>query len=434
MKSKHSKNDLMHCEVFNFRKIETAFLKRCRQFGYREIKTSTIEHQYIFTAKNVLSPTSIDRMIDFFDKAEGWGGEPVVLRPDSAPCVVRLYNECLREHPGELKQKYCYVENQFMLTDDKEAISERWQCGVESIGLKDPQSDKEAVQADVEVIYMANDIIQEIMEKDISLYLSYPSIINDMISIIAPATGKELKEAIKKNDPDHISILLEKAKEGEKLLNFLAMQGESAEYLITLKDMLQGSEYAEVISKLECFITICRLLDSLECSYVIDFSLLGELDYYTGIRFQISAEGIKNRKNIFCAGGRYDNLIGDMYENIYDEKLDNRLTDNASIPATGFAFYMKNILQYLTCKDTGKEVKIYMEEITKDNITTSQKLCEKLFSLGFLPQIIFCKVESKTENISAVIEVSRNHKEGYGIQYSREKEADFAAMIGKLDE
>ena len=109
MKNKHSKNDLSILDVNRLRQIEKIFLTMCNYFGYNEIKTSTIEHQYIFTAKNVFSTENIERMIDFFDKAEGWGGEPVVLRPDSSPCVIRSYNQSIRNNSESVKQKLCYV-------------------------------------------------------------------------------------------------------------------------------------------------------------------------------------------------------------------------------------------------------------------------------------------------------------------------------------
>ena len=424
MKNKHSKNDLSILDVNRLRQIEKFFLTMCNYFGYNEIKTSTIEHQYIFTAKNVFSTENIERMIDFFDKAEGWGGEPVVLRPDSSPCVIRSYNQSIRNNSESVKQKFCYVENQFMLTDNKEAISERWQCGVENIGLQNPASDKEVLSSDIEVIYMANDIIQAIMPGKTCLVLSYPSIIRSMIENIAPEIEDDLKKEINNKNFNQIK-LIDNVKDREKLLNLLSLQGESVEYLITLKDTLY--EYTEVFPKFENFINICKLLDNLEYSYLIDFSLLGDLDYYTGIRFQINLTNSGSKKDILCAGGRYDNLIGNMYENMFDEKL-----SSVSIPATGFALYIKNILNSLPEKSIrNQNVKIYIKNISKTNIKTAQKLCAKLSQLGFAPQITCCPVEDELEDIAMVLEVD---KHDYSIKYSQNNKDIFVKMIGGFND
>lgn len=423
MESRHSRNDLPVNDVFIFRKIEDIFRNRCRQFGYDEIKTSTIEHQYIFTAKEVLSAKEIERMIDFFDKAEGWGGEPVVLRPDSSPCVARLYNQYLHKHKKAPRKKYCYVENQFVLSDSKDAISERWQCGVEHIGLMDAESETETVYADMESIYLAYDILQEIVPGNFFLYLSYPSIIREMINLLFAENEQqarsEIQDSIKTNNTDKVKEILASKPDGEKLLNLLTLQGESVEYLIALKDTLQGYKYRKILQAFENFIAICQLLDNLECDYLIDFSLLGELDYYTGIRFQIYTSDKKSKKNILCSGGRYDNLISNMYENVYDQKLEVASNESATVPATGFALYLKNIIACLSGSLAEKQItQINVKNISGPNLRTAKRLCSDLSRLGFMPRITFGA--AKEENVVIFVEVDeKQYETGFKIKESQ---------------
>lgn len=397
---KSSRNDLSINEIACFRKLEKAFLSRCGQFGYNEIKTSTIESLYIFTAKGVLSDAKLKRIYSFIDW-DGWSGERVALRPDSSPCVARFYNENLRNK--NIKQKLCYVENHFEWGDSGDEISERWQCGIENIGSKEPESD-------IEAVYIACDIIKEIGFENFYLYLSYPFIIKEMISVIAPNNKKEIITALK-NNPADIQTTLSKFQDGEKLLNLLTLKGKSVNCLINLKHSLQDVKYKKVYTAFENLICICKLLDDLKCSYIIDFSFLGNLEYYTGMSFQIlSTSARKNNRNVLCSGGRYDNLIGNM----------GNLPE--SVPATGFALYVRNILN-LSCNsmDEIQNIRICIENITKHNVKIGQSLCGKLLRFGFKAQIIFNSIKTeKYDNFDLIISVdSENLKDGYKILHSR---------------
>lgn len=430
MDSKHALNDLSVAQVRNLRRIEDTFRRHCRQFGYDEIKTATIQHQYIFTAREVLSPAEKERMIDFFDKAEGWGGEPVVLRPDSSPCVARSYNERLHRGDARTRRKFCYVENQFVLTDSKEAISERWQCGVENIGQDDAA---EAVHGDIEVIFMAYDIVRELLGKNFCLHLSYPAIIKEMVKALLPGQVEELLTAIRNKETQDLKELLGAAPGGEKLLNLLALHGESVEYLASLKDTLNGIGPEQILEDFENFIRICTLLDRLGCSYLIDFSLLGQTDYYTGVRFQMTpGPGSTSGREILAVGGRYDNLIGAMYENIYDSRLS--LSETGSIPATGFALYVKNICRELseTASHPEQAVLIYLAEISAEDIALGQELWQKLSGLGFAARIILGPPTGDLSQAAMVLEVDRKrHEDRFHILHSRKIDKSvFLKMIG----
>ncbi len=409
MKTKSSRNDLTHEDILRFRKLETAFLSRCKHFGYKEIKTSTVEPLYIFTSLGALRDDKLNRIYSFIDW-DGWSGERVALKPDSTTCVARYYGDHLRtENP---RRKLCYVENHFEWADDWDKISERWQCGVENIGSSDPE-------ADIEVIYMALDILNKVDLRERCLFLSYPSIIRQMVrglGLYGPRQ-KELLEAIAKREDFRrmIQSMSVDPEKGRELNAFLQASGEisnhSVSYLDNLKHSLTKETYQQIAPALENFISICKRLDSLECKYVIDFSLLGDLEYYTGIKFQFrSTPSLKTRKNILCSGGRYDNLIGTMWE--LDEP----------VPAVGFALFARNMFPSIPAAvDRLQNICVYIGNIAKGNVEKGQYLCDKLSELGFCAQISFAEVKKEDyDNYGLVIEVDLEaYDDGYHVLSSQ---------------
>jgi histidyl-tRNA synthetase len=392
MDNKSSRNDLTIEQVMSFRRLENAFLTRCHHFGYNEIRTATIQPLYIFTALKALSDAKLKRIYSFIDW-NGWSGERVALKPDSTTCAARFYGEHLRsENP---RRRLCYVENHFEWADSWDEISERWQCGVESIGSKKPESD-------VEVIYMACDILREIGFKKYYLYLSYPS--------ISQRIGKE---------PSLINAI---EKRSEKY---------SANYLVNLKNNFPSSIYENVRPDFENFILICRLLDALEFEYVIDFSPLGDLEYYTGIQFQMFPTLRKSPREMLCSGGRYDNFIKDMWD----------LSE--PVPAVGFALYVRNILKHPAIGDHTKapmgdlqNICIYISNITGRNVRKGQMFCERFSRIGAVPQITFSAVEEERyEDFGLVIEVDHDRfDEGFQVLYSREIDKPLLmSLFGELN-
>jgi histidyl-tRNA synthetase len=400
MKNKYSGNDLSVEDVAGFRKLEKVFLNRCSQFGYQEIKTSTIEPLHIFAGKGVLSHTKLRRIYSFIDW-DGWTGERVALRPDSSICVARFYNEHLADKKA--REKLCYVENHFEYADSGDSISERWQCGVENIGESTPESD-------LEVIYMAYDILREINLKDFFLHLSYPHIVKEMINILDPDEKYKLEAAIKK-DMELAKKILNSVSGGKDLVNLLTLCGESAKYLKNLKATLKQEKFQSIIPLIDNFISVCMLLDDLECPYRIDFSFSGNLEYYTGISFQILATALrKSNRDILCSGGRYDNLI--------------KKTEKMSHPirTTGFAFYVRNILKNYSVysRERTQNICIYIGKVTKNNVKTGQILCNRFAKLGFKAKITFTRPEqAEYEQYGLVIHVDKEKfDDEYKILYS----------------
>jgi len=413
MENKYSRNDLSIGELVRFRTLERAFLNRCSQFGYHEIKTATIEPLHLFTAPGVLSDAKLRRIYSFIDW-DGWSGERVSLRPDSSTCVVRFYNEHLRARG--IRQKLCYVENHFEWADSGDAISERWQCGVENIGEPTPE-------ADIEVIYMAYDILRDIWPRPFFLTLSCPAVVKEMVRVLTDRRSDTLTAAIKDGSAE---VALAELPGGEVLANLLGVRGESAVCLKNLRPLLCNEKFISVLPVLDNFVAVCDLLDGIDCRYVVDFSSLLDLEYYTGVSFQIlSTETPKSRRDVLCSGGRYDSLIGNLEG------------EETSTPATGFALYVRNILAHLPeLREKTRNIMIYIESLTRSNVTTGQTLCNRLAELGFSVQISFAPpAEAAYEGFGLVIQVDREKfSDGYKILYSQKIDKPLlTSLFGELN-
>jgi histidyl-tRNA synthetase len=408
-------NDLAIQEIEYFRTIESVFMKRCRQFGYNEIKTGTVQPLHIYTALGTLSPNRLRRMYSFLDW-DGWSGERVVLKPDSSPSVVRFYAKNL--YDIQLKQKLCYVENHFEWSDTGENISERWQCGIENIG--DP-----SVTSDIETIFMAQDILEELGFDNRHIFLSYPLIIQHIVQTLIFSKDQQIQllDEIKKQRLDHVKSMLAGVDKGSVLLKLLEIKGNSANYLKNIFQLLNGPEFKSITDDMERLLAVCEQLDRINCAYTLDFSLIGNLNYYTGIQFQIFSEPKrKSNAEILCAGGRYDQLALEMFRLL--NKQDDTIVQDC-IPSIGFALYAKNIIKQLSGKNQEQSVKphiaIYINKLASESIKIGQLLSDILDDMQFTASLTFTKIEQDNyAQYGAVIEVDHERFDG-GYQFLHEQ-------------
>jgi ATP phosphoribosyltransferase regulatory subunit len=283
---------------------------------------------------------------------------------------------------------------------------------VENIGSAD-------AEADVEIIYMALDIIKRVELKEHYLYISYPSIIRRMVAglgLYGPRQ-KELLDAVRRGGDvsETVESMAAEPEKGRELNAFLRPPEDvseySANYLENLKHSLTRETYEQIGPDLENFISICRRLDSLECRYIVDFSLLGDLEYYTGVKFQfLSAPFRRSKKDILCSGGRYDKLISTMWE------LEEQ------IPAVGFALFARNMFPSIPAVlDKLQNICIYIRNITRGNVEKGQRLCDQLSELGFCARISFAGVKPEQyDDFGLVIEVDLEaYDDGYQVLSSQ---------------
>ena len=311
--------DLLPADMLKFRRIEDAFRTCCLKWGYQEVRTPTLEYLHLFTAMGTLTPSMLGKVYSFLDW-NGWSGERVVLRPDGTIPVVRLYINNLSEQ--EIARLF-YMTNIFAFEETGREKRERWQCGAEFLGGA-------KFTADVEIILLAKEVMRKLGFADIELQLSHAGLIKTLIKELKLSSGEEAKVVSRILDGDWQALTEAKSINPELkrfLSQLLSLKGKSGGFLQNVKALSrQASPNLE--SSLDDFINIATLLDSLSCSYEIDITATRNFEYYTGVCFQLLANGEK-----IGGGGRYNDLVP--------------LMSGRDMPACGFGLYVDPIMKLL---------------------------------------------------------------------------------------
>lgn len=312
--------DLSPEEMIRFRFVEKAFRDCCLQWGYEEVRTPTLEYLHLFTSTGTLTPGMLGKVYSFLDW-DGWSGERVVLRPDGTIPVARLYIDSMKDR--ELA-KLSYVTNIFIFEETGKESRERWQGGVELIGVSSPL-------ADIELMILALGALKKIGLENIVLKLSHGGLIKGLLHELGLNPGEEAKVFDQILDGD--AAVLATIKSGkpeldEALSLLLSLKGKSSEFLKNSRQQLVRS-LPHLEPALDDFISIAALLDDLGYNYQIDLASGRGFEYYTGVIFQLFAGGEK-----IGGGGRYDALVP--------------LMGGKDVPASGFALYFDHLMNMIT--------------------------------------------------------------------------------------
>ncbi len=308
--------DLSPREMIRFRLIEEAFRECCLKWGYEEVRTPTLEYLHLFTSTGTLTHSMLGKVYSFLDW-DGWSGERVVLRPDGTIPVARLYIDSMGEK--ELAKLF-YVTNVFIFEQTGEETRERWQCGVELIGVDSPL-------ANVELILMAFEVLKRLGLEGIELRLSHASLIRALLAKLGLSPEEQTKIFDQILDGDVEALTRIKPGEpalGKALSSLLDLEGKSSGFLKNLKSLFI-QDLPALEPPLNDFINVVDLLEALGCNYQIDITSGRGFEYYTGVMFQFSVNG-----EHVGGGGRYNALIP--------------LMGGGDIPASGFALYLDRLM------------------------------------------------------------------------------------------
>ena len=355
--------DLLPKDMIAFRRIEDAFRKSCLGWGYREVRTPTLEYLHLFTAAGTLTPNMLSKVYSFLDW-DGWSGERVVLRPDGTIPVARLYIENLQQQ--EIARLF-YITNVFAFEETGRENRERWQCGVELIGINKPTSD-------VELILLAIETLRNLGISDIQIQLSHAGILKSVLKELKLNPDEEVRLLDQILDGNWQVLTEAKPKNSEiggLISLFLDLRGKASSFLENLKALPQIP--TKLKSALDNFAEIANILNVLGCNYQIDITSTRGFEYYTGLCFQFLAKGDK-----IGSGDRYDNLIP--------------LIGGKSTPACGFALYvdpLATLIQPQTKQKAGQGILIRCDRTTPDSIRTSFQLAESLRQAGYVAEFDF---------------------------------------------
>ena len=298
-----------------FRLIEGVFRDCCLKWGYGEVRTPTLEYLHLFTSTGTLTPGKLGKVYSFLDW-DGWSGERVVLKPDGTIPIARLYIDSM----GEKVAKLFYVTNVFIFEATGKKTRERWQCGVELIGVSSPT-------ADVEMMTLALEVLRKLRLENIELRLSHIGLLKALLQKFGLSDEQQTRifDQVLDGDREALAGITPAKPELEELLSLLLdLKGKSSGFLRNLQTLLNNN-LPELKPHIADFINIIDLLEALGCNYQIDIASARGFEYYTGVVFQF----FKDEERV-GGGGRYDALLP--------------LMGGGSIPASGFALYLDRLM------------------------------------------------------------------------------------------
>ncbi len=354
--------DLSPEEMGRFRFIEDAFRDCCLGWGFSEVKTPTLEYLHLFTATGTLTPAMLSKVYSFLDW-DGWSGQRVVLRPDGTIPLARFYIDNM---VGKGSAKLFYVTNIFRFEETGTEARERWQGGVELIGVASPL-------ADVDLISMALEALSRFGVKGIGLRLSHAGVIRSLLAKLKLSLREQARilDQILDGDSEALARLKsERPKLSKALTSVLDLKGDSAGILKEARATFSQS-LPEIESHMDNLISIVDLLEAMGYRYQIDIASGRGFEYYTGVIFQLFVGEDK-----VGGGGRYDALIP--------------LMGGGDIPASGFALYFDHLMDLVApaASPRAKTHRILIRASSGD-VKRGFDIARRLHEAGYVAELQF---------------------------------------------
>ncbi|MBE7023278.1 MAG: hypothetical protein E7412_02310 [Ruminococcaceae bacterium] len=292
------------------------------KYGYMKYRMSKFEEYDLYVrnkdflvSENIITFTDVD-------------GKLMALKPDVTLSIIKNS----RDTSGV--QKMYYNENVYRASNDTRAFKEIMQTGLEAFGDIDSYCISEVV------LLAAKSL--ECISNDYILDISHMGIISealDSIKVSEKGRRSMLKSLGEKNMSGISAVCREEGLEeadAELLKKLVAIYGEPDEVLTKLKTVTRGERFDSAIRELE---DITEVLSQNGCAdkIRIDFSVINDMSYYSGVVFKGFVNGVPGG---VLSGGQYDNLMKKM---------------NRKSGAIGFAVYL-DVLERLYEDNHGFDV------------------------------------------------------------------------------
>ncbi|MGL5268459.1 MAG: histidine--tRNA ligase [Spiroplasma sp.] len=310
--------DLYHQQVLIFNNIIKRLVTVAKNFNYQEMITPIIESADLFL-RTIGSTTNIveKEIYQFLDK----GQRMLALRPEGTAGIIRSVVENKLYNNQKQTQKYFYYGKMYRYENPQKGRNREFhQFGVEVLATKHPL-------LDVEVIALANTMLEVLTIKDSVLHLNYFG---------SESTKNEFNQALLKELTKSKNKLCQDCQKRITKNPLRVLDCKNCQKL-TLNLPLIADFYS--IEEKQYFKELTNSLLKLNINFKIDSYLVRGLDYYNGVIFEFINNNVTLGKsqNTLIGGGRYDNLsqqLGVPYH----------------YPAVGFAFGIERLMLLLEDK------------------------------------------------------------------------------------
>lgn len=299
-------------------------------YGYEKLSVNLLEdYETYYLHGEMIKTESLLKVIDP-------QGKLYVLRPDmTMPIAKKIAGETRNDY---ISNKIYYVDDIFRIDKKNFAsISQKKQIGIELLGEK-------SIYGDYEIINLAIEALEEISPKyhiDIG-HAEFLKIIFEeaefnyeekehLISLFENRASSDLEKYLEKFQLD---------KRVENLIKSIPnLYGDFDKVIGIIEELdLDFNRLSHIILELKILKEILP-----KAKIELDFSMINNLNYYTGIIFKGYLEGISQ---VVLQGGRYDNLSQN-----FGKKID----------AIGFAINLQDVFERLLADENKKmtELLIY---------------------------------------------------------------------------
>ena len=265
-----------------------------REFGYSQFKMRKFE-EYDLYVKNKDFLIS-DSVITFTDT----NGKLMALKPDVTLSIIKN----TKDSPGV--QKLYYNENVYRVSNRTHAFQEIMQVGLECIG---------DINADcvTEVLTLAAMSLKSISPNSV-LDISHMGIISELLDKSGASYDCRSKvlRCIGEKNVHELAVACKADGVSDEFIELLRKltltRGRPTAVLPEIKKTLCGMVSDASISELEC---LSAALENSSCSDMIsiDFSVVNDMNYYSGIVFKGFVNDIPSS---ILSGGQYDKLMEKM--------------------------------------------------------------------------------------------------------------------------
>lgn len=266
-----------------------------QRYGYVQFKMSKFEEYDLYVRnKDFLVG---DGVITFNDT----DGKLLALKPDVTLSIVKN-----NQDESATVHKLYYNENVYRISQNTHTFKEIMQTGLEYIGDID-------IYALTEVVLLAVKSLEAVSE-NYMLDLSHLGVLSALMETLSVSERdkKRLIHCIGEKNPHGVREICENAgipsELSEKLVALIGAYGKPSVVLPKLRALNIGEEAEKAISELEI---ITQTLETVgyENRIHIDFSVVNDMNYYSGIVFRGFIDGIPRG---ILSGGRYDKLMQKM--------------------------------------------------------------------------------------------------------------------------
>lgn len=260
------------------------------KYGFIQYKMSKFE-EYDLYVKNKDFLVS-DSIITFNDT----NGKLLALKPDVTLSIIKNTQDA-----ENFVQKVYYNENVYRVSKGTHTFKEIMQTGLECIGDIDTYNICEVVALAAKSL----NAISQSFVLDIS-HMGIVSAVLDGLAVPNDAKKEILKCIGEKNTHDIKKICDQYGADCNDIVTLVSTYGNLGDVIEKLKQMNCGFE--DALSELEKINTFISY-EGFEKYVNLDFSIVNDMNYYSGIVFRGFVEGIPSG---ILSGGQYDKLMAKM--------------------------------------------------------------------------------------------------------------------------